>query len=516
MIDSNHQRVYRVALGSCVTFAGNLINIFGRIDPGPSFLRFWGAERYGEWLTLFAAVGYMYMLDLGIQSYVINRLNQCYSTGRSDEYLYILHSALKVSILVCSGVIILIALILPLFPLTKWFHFTYTGHSLAVLVTLLLAIQIIAKIPSGIVTGLYRTFGEFPRGAMIGNVQVLLVFLMTGSVLISGGGFALLALVQLAPISLIVVYVFRDLRVRHPEVSLGLKDGSLKKGFSFLIPGSFFFLIHVSTLMVFSGSTIIVATLLGPAVVVVFSTLRTLANVTRQIPQAVNIALWPELTSLEACKEYETLKKMHFFIVKTGFFISFCLAVIIHFAGQDIVALWTRGRIIYDPRLMNIFLCYIVFQVIWLLSGTFQAAFNRPGLVGACTFASMVVGLILAYFLTRRYGAAGTVGGLFIAEGLICGVALPVRTCKILGESVGAFFRGVIVRVLPGVAVLYLFAYWFWQIIEPLGRPWSVVLFGPGILFSGILTGYFICLNRQERDRLSSMVPSLRKKIRCR
>ncbi|MFH1039277.1 MAG: lipopolysaccharide biosynthesis protein [PVC group bacterium] len=516
MNDSNRQKIRRVALGSLVTFAGNLITIIERVILVPLFLKFWGTEPYGEWLSLAAAVSYMSMLELGVQSYVINKLNQCYSTGRSDEYIYILHSALMVSVIVCSSVIVFIALILPVFPLERWFHFIHTGHSLAVLVTFLLAIQIVVKIPCGIITGLYRTFGEFPRGAMIGNVQVLLVFLITGTVIISGGGFALLALLQLVPISLIVLYVFRDIGRRHPEVHLGFKGGSLKKGFSFLIPGSCFFLIQISTLMGFSGSTIIVATQLGPAAVVVFSTLRTLANVTKQIPQAINIALWPELTSLEAQKQYETLKKTHFFIVKIGFLISFCLAIIIHFAGKELVTLWTRGRISYDSQLMNIFLGYIVLQIIWSLSGTFQAAFNRPGLVGMCTFASMVTGLTLAYFLTRRYGTAGTVGGLFIAEGLICGVALPLRTCRILGESTGAFIRGVIVRALPGVVVLYLWAYWLWKVIKPFGTPGSVFLFGAVVLLSGMFMGYYFYLNRQERIILSPILTSLRGKLRCR
>ena len=482
----------------------------------PLFLQFWGAERYGEWLTLYATVGYMSMLDLGIQNYVINKLNQCHATGRIEEYGYVLQSALKVSVIVCAFIILLMAALLPALPLGNWFHFTHTGHSLVILVSCLLAIQIVAKVPCGIITGLYRTFGEFPRGAMIVNIQVIMVFLITGVALVSGGGFAILALLQLVPVLVVVLYVFHDVSRRHPEVRLGLKGGSMKKGFSFILPGSPFFLIRISTLTVFSGSTIIVATQLGPGVVAIFSTLRTLANMAKQIPQAINIALWPELTALEAKKQYETLKKIHFLIVKLGFSISLWLVIILHFAGREIVEIWTGGHIIYDAQLMNMFLGFIVLQIIWSLSGTFQAAFNRPGLVGICNFSSMLVGLTLAYFLTRRYGVVGTVGGLFIAEALICGIVIPLRTCRILGESPWKFFRGVIVQALPGVIIIYLCSRWFWSVINPMGAPGSIIIFGAFVSLCGIIISYYLYFNRDERNRLWPILNSLGKKLRCR
>jgi len=509
MNESNQQRAHRVALGSLISFAGNIINIFGRVFLVPLFIKCWGTERYGEWLTLFAAVGYMSMLDLGIQNYVINKLNQCYSTGRSEEYGYVLRSALKVSVVSCSLIIFLIAVILPLFPLGKWFHFTQTGHSLVVLVTCLLAAQVVARVPSGIITGLYRTFGEFPRGAMIVNIQVIMVFLITGLALVSGGGFAILALLQLFPVLVVILYVFHDVSRRHPEVRLGLKGGSMKKGFSFILPGSPFFLIRISTLTVFSGSTIIVATQLGPAVVAVFSTLRTLANVTKQIPQAINIALWPELTSLEARKQYLTLRKIQLFMVKIGFSISVSLAIFIHFCGKDIVNLWTGGRIPYDSALMNIFLLYLTLQLIWNLSGTFQTAFNRPALVSLCFIASTGLGLILAYFLTRSYGVSGTVGGLFIAELFICGIIIPARTCRILGESLLKFFREVFFRALPGVVFLYLFGHRFRQQLSLLDPIYLIIIFGTVIMTTGLALSYFLYLNRNERKRVFSLLRGL-------
>lgn len=506
MNDFNRHRVRRVALGSIVSFVGNLITIFGRVILVPLFLKYWGTERYGEWLTLYATVGYMSMLDLGIQTYVINKLNQCHSTERIDEYRSILRSALKVSLLICLVVIILIVLIVPFLSMERWFHFTYTDHSLTVLVTILLAIQIVAKVPSGIISGLYRTFGEFPRGAMIVNIQVALVFVITAVVIVSRGGFALLAVIQLVPISVGVVYVFRDISRRHPEVQLGFKGGSLKKGFSFLIPSSFFFLIRISMLTAFTGSTIIVATQLGPVAVAIFSTMRTLANITLQVPHAITRALWPELTSLEAQKQYQVLKNIHFLIVKIGFSISVAIATVIHFAGKEIVLLWTRGRIEYDYRLVNVLLLYIILQIIWQLSGSFQGAFNRPIIPGISYTCSAVMGLFLAYLLTPRYGTAGTVLGLLIAEFLFTGLILPFQTCRILGNSPLVFIREIIIRGIPLVASLYFFGLVVFRLLSYNIQLITIIGFGIIIVSFGMLCTYFVYFNRFERKIMVSML----------
>jgi len=512
MNESNQQRAHRVALGSLICFAGNIINIFGRLILVPLFLRSWGTERYGEWLTLYAAVGYMSMLDLGIQSYVINKLNQCHSTERSDEYGHILHSALLVSVIICLIIVLLFVVIVPVLPLEKWFNFIHTDHSVVVLVTLLLAIQIVTRVPCGIISGLYRTFGEFPRGAMIANVRIVLVFLATGIVVASGGGFALLALIQLLPVALVVSFIFWDISRRHPEVQLGFREGNLKKGFSFLIPSSFFFLIRISTLTVSSGSTIIVATQLGPSTVAVFSTLRTLVNLTKQIPVTICNALWPELTSLEAKKQYEILRKIHFFLVKIGFSISLCLGMIIHFSGENIVNLWTNGRIIYNPGLLNVFLVYIVFQLTWSMSGMFQAAFNRPRILGILSTCSALGGLTLAYFLTPRFGAEGTVLGLLIAEIIFIGVIIPVKTCKILGQRSATFFYEIIIKGAPLIGIMYLSGLSIDKIL--LNSHPMVSIIGVGsvvMIISGILV-YYVYLNQGERKNMVSILRGLWRK----
>jgi O-antigen/teichoic acid export membrane protein len=497
-------RPRRVLYGSLAALLGNLITIFGQIVLVPLFLQGWGSELYGEWLTLYAAAGYMSLLDFGMQMYVINRLNQSYATQKLDEYTRVLHSALLLSLSICATVVCIAGIVLPRIPLEKWFHFTMTSHSVAAGVVFLLTLQIIAKIPCALLSGLYHTVGEFPKGTMIVNFQQLGYFAATALAVLLQGGFAAVALIQLVPLVAFAAYVLWDMRRRHPEIQFGFAQADLKVGLTFLGPSLLYFLMQISTVIVFSGSTLIVAVALGPATVTVFSILRTLTNLTRQIPVSIHRALWPELTSLEAQGQYGALQTIHILVVKIGLLLTLCLAVIIDFSGRDVVALWTQGRVVYESRLTDVLLLFIVFQIIWQTSGVFQAAFNRPLIPGVCSIASAVAGLGLAWLLTGRYGAVGIVLGLFIGEFLIYGLAVPLKTCRILGQNVTTFFYEVALKGLPVVVVVYLFAFWLSRVFSDARPILAFLLLGSLVPVLGVSVGYFFWLDSRERLRLAS------------
>ena len=95
--------VRRVTGGTVGNVLGQVINVAGQFVLVPIFLTYWGSQLYGEWLTLSAAVAYLTLVDFGIQSYVINRMNQCYVRGELEACSRILHSALYLYLLVSAG-----------------------------------------------------------------------------------------------------------------------------------------------------------------------------------------------------------------------------------------------------------------------------------------------------------------------------------------------------------------------------------------------------------------------------
>jgi hypothetical protein len=99
----------------------------------PVFLSTWGSQTYGEWLALSAAIGYLTLLDLGIQTYVVNRMSQAYAQNRLSDLHRDLHSSLRVflavAILGLAGLLMFVALA----PLGAIFNLRVTGRGTAAL-----------------------------------------------------------------------------------------------------------------------------------------------------------------------------------------------------------------------------------------------------------------------------------------------------------------------------------------------------------------------------------------------
>src|SRR5437879_7448241 len=78
-----------------------------------------------------------------------------------------------------------------------------------------------------------------------------------------------------------------------------------------LRPSLLFVLGIVANVMSPQGRVIVVSVALGGGAVALFVTLRTLANVIRQVVNTLVIAVWPEITRLDVLGERAVLRSAH-------------------------------------------------------------------------------------------------------------------------------------------------------------------------------------------------------------
>ena len=481
----------------------------GQLVLVPIFLAAWGEVRYGEWLTLSAMAAQIALVDFGVQTYVVNRLNQSYAKGELGEYTRILHSALYWSLCVSAIALVVTAGAIFLLPINSWFSLELTGQSVVTTVGSLLALQVVASIPHGLITGIYRTVGEFPTGTMIYNLQRVVFFALTGAALLLGGGLIHVAAAQLLPLLLGVSYALWDLRRRHPNISIGVSQRESGLAQSFLGPSSLFFLIRGSQAASIQGTTLIVSAFFGSAAVALFVTLRTLCNLVRQISNSLITALWPELTSLEASGDFDTLRFVFHLANKVITSICLAAAIFLFAAGQDLVALWTNGEVSYQAGLMNALLVMLVLQTPWLLSSTFLMATNRHKLVSTCYILSSLLGLALGAALATRFGIPGLIIGLLSAELLVCGWSVPNAACQLVRESTRHFFLKTVAPMLPVAALVGACAVFTASTTETLVPLLRISLIATAVGIASILATYTLWLNDGERARVRGIAAGM-------
>ena len=495
--------IKRVGLGWGATLLGQLINFGGRIVSIPVFLSMWGPEKYGQWLTLYAFVGYLAIIDFGMQPYVFNRLRNCYSINRLFEYNRILHSALSLSISVALIAMLLFILVIFVTPLKNLLSLKDTGHLLSI-IFILLAGQIIFAIPIGLTRSVYSTVGEYPRGMMTDNLQQFIFYGLTIVVLLCGGGLVFIAWIQLLPLLVITLFILYDLKNRHPEIQIGINERDWSLALSFLLPSLFFSIIYLSGLIVLNGSILVVNAIFGAAAVVVFATIRTMCNLIQQFIGIVKTPLWPEITAFDAEKDYAKLRMSHKLLVKLSFAVCGSIVVFLHFFGKDIINIWMGGRIIFDQRLLDLFLVYLTSQIIWSSSSLLLLATNHHRKLSIYQIVSSIIGLAFAIILATHIGLNGIVLGLCIADISICLWFVPRESCNLIGENLKSFWTDCVLRGIPILLFGFLLAWWAREMIENNIVSIAMALFG--ISISVIVMGYYFWLNSSERMNISSIL----------
>jgi O-antigen/teichoic acid export membrane protein len=400
----------------------------------PLYLHVWSTVAYGEWLVMSAAVSYLSSLDMGMQTYVVNRLTQAYAVGNIEEYQSYQHTALAFYVAlggIGSGLVIGLAY---LAPINRWLNITATDSATVSLVISLLGVQLLWSLLYGMCLAIYRTTGDLATSQWMVNIQRILTLGLIVGVLLLRPSMPLVALAQLAPFVLVTLFVLWDTRSRFPALTPGLHKTRFSLLPKIIQPSLFFGLIILAMAIGLQGSTLLVAKLLGATAVAIFVTTRTLTNVVKQVVSLLNVAMWPDLTRLEALADQERLRLAFHLMVTLNTAGCVAVSACLWFEGTDLINFWTRGALSPDPALLRLMLVYLVLQSPWLSASIFFLATNRHRNLSFSYLFANVAGLILAVLLIPRVGILGVPIGFILAELVACYHFVVRDACRLVNE----------------------------------------------------------------------------------
>jgi O-antigen/teichoic acid export membrane protein len=429
----------RILPAANAILVGHMIPRLGSIILVPLFLRNWSATLYGEYLALFAAVSYLTSLDVGMQQASVNRLTQAYARNDLNQYRTVQHTAMAFYVILASSVTLLVLVLSWLLPLSRWIGLKVTNPSTARIVIILLAAYVMWSLPMRLITATYQSTGNLARTQWIGNLQQILVVILSAVVLIIGKGMLSIAFLQVITVGFIASFVLLDLRHRCPTLFPGIAGAKFSALKDLAHPSLLFALLLVGNLIAFQGSTLIVSAVMGGLAVAVLCISKAMIDLIRQVLYSITLALCPDLARMEALGEWEGLRKVHRLAVATTAVITLALAASVWYEGPQIITVWTRGRIEPDVVLLRLFLVLLVFQTPWAASSTIGTATNRHNAqaIGYFFAAALSVGLIAA--LIRPLGTWAVPVGLALGEAMCCYHFVIKATCRIIGESYPAF-----------------------------------------------------------------------------
>jgi O-antigen/teichoic acid export membrane protein len=499
----------RVVRSVAALACGKVVLSLGSLLLVPLYLSQWSATRYGEWLSVFAAVAYLATLDLGMNMGAINRLTQAHAVAHAEDYRSVQRAGLAFYVAMAGAGTLALTVIVLTAPLGRWLALSSLSSEEVSASAWLLGCLMLWSLPSGFIVGAYRSTGAMATSQWIGTAQHAITLGAIAVALLLGAGPVIVAALHLIVLVVLTVAVVMRLRSRHPALAPTL--GTWRRGTlpALLRSSALFVLVLAASALTLQGSVLIVSIGLSGVAVALFVTTRTLANVIRQVVNTLVIAMWPEVTRLEARGEQRALRTAHAVLVVVTSAACIAFAAALWWEGAEVVSVWTRGMLSADVPTLRLFLVLLVLQSPWLVGFGFGAASNRHGSMALACLVGSVLGLVLAVLLMPRWGTAGVVAGLVLGDALACSHFVVREACRLVGEPYGSFAR----RLWPNLVLTSLVALgaaWVAHVV--VGGPslvrWSVV---GGAASVGALGAAWVCwLTADERQLVTTRVRPVR------
>jgi O-antigen/teichoic acid export membrane protein len=443
-----------VARSLAAIVSGKVILAAGGVLLVPLFLARWSPTYYGEWLALASMTAYLSTFDFGMSMGAVNHLTHAYARGDLDDYRTSQDSGLAFYLAIAAaGTVILTFGVLTL-PLGRWAGLVEMDGADGTWTVLILGLVVLWALPSGFMTATYRTTGDLATCQWIGNVHQVGSMALVALALLLGAHVTTVAAVQAVPLVAVTGYTWWDLRRRSPSLVPGLRRARVSTLRQLLKPSGLFVLITAANVLSLQGVILIIASFLGGAAVAAYVTCRTLANIIRQFVNTAVIAVWPEITRLDAGGQVTRLRVAHSTLVIVSATFCVSVAAAVWYEGEEMILVWTRHALQADPVVLRLLLVLLVLQSPWLVSSVFTAAANRHRALAFCLMASSLLGIGLAGVLVQGWGAAGAVAGIIIADAITCSHFVIRESCRSVGQAYLPFVR----RLWPCLALTALAA----------------------------------------------------------
>jgi len=384
----------------------------------PLFLHQWDATTYGVWLMLSAVPAYLGMADVGMVNTAGNRMTM--AMGQGDVHLAnrVFQSAQVFMMVACA----LLALIfLPIVLLAPIDALSSADHRTALAA---LTLGVLMLLYSGLSDAFFRATGRYALGTTLSNVLRLCEWGCGLVGLYVWGTFSAVAWCSLAMRAVGVVGLGVTAGRRGQGLSWGVQKASLAEIKAMIRPALSFMAFPLTNALSFQGSTLLVGHLLGPAMVTVFNTYRTLARVAVQLTGVFSFALWAEFSRLFGQGGAAAVVGLYRRSNRLGIALALCLSLALYVAGPMLLKLWTHGAIAYDALLMSILLAYAASGGIQHISRVMLMSVNHHMGLAQWALGCAVFMLVLGAVLATTMGVSGVGLAMFVSETVMTVVCL--------------------------------------------------------------------------------------------
>ena len=485
-----------------------LTNVVGLLLT-PFIIKSIGNAEFGLYTLIGAFVGYISLLDLGLNTTIVRFVAKYRAEKNKKEEENFLFITMCVYGLI-SLIILLVGLTL-YFNLETIFSNSLTLDELskAKVMFLILIFNLAITLPGGAFTAICTGYEHFvfPRTVNIFR-YIIRSILVVGLMLIGGDSIGLVLLDTVMNLLVIVfngVYVFKKLKVTFKLYEF--KTPLVKEIFSYSI--WVFILVLVSQLQWKAGQ-VIIGTLTNTTLVAIYGVGIMLGSYYGAFSSAITGVFLPKATKMIV--ENVNGKELTLMMIKIGRLVFLVLMIIFSsfiLFGKQFVLLWVG-----DTYIDSWFVALIIMigYTTTLIQGFANEILKAKSLFKYKAIVYIIFlgfGTLSGAFMVKTYGIIGMVTGTTIGW-IIAQIIMNIYFSKVVHLDILLFFKKIYSKTIPSLLIIMIIGYFIENI---LGVGWVnliIKLVLHGCVY--VLIMYFFGMLESEKDILKKLTPFLKRK----
>lgn len=473
-----------------------LTNLTG-ILVTPYVIRSLGNQEYGLYTLIGAFVGYLSVLDLGLNNAIIRYVAQ-YQVQKDEKSQ---ENFLATSLIIYSAIAVLLAILggLFYFNIDYFFSKSLTIEELykAKIMLIILVFNIAFTLPGGAFTGICSGYEKFIFPRILSILKVIIRTITIIFILHYGsdsiGIVVLDTVVNLVFILVTIWYVFSKIKIK---IKLHQWDFSFVKEifkYSFWI-----FLFALVYQFQWRTGQVILGSTTNTTIVAIFGVGVMLGVYFTTFGNIINSLLLPK--AVQAVYNNVSNEVLTDQMIKVGR-ISYLLLIYVFGAflltGQDFIKLWIGE--LYLPAYW-IALSIMAVYIIPIAQGYSHAILDAKKMLRFKSLSFLlfsIIGAVLGYFLSKKYGMYGMVAGLVSAIFFLHIVMNFYYHFK-MKLNMLRFFSKTMLVFTCGFLIVLVINYFLLKSFE--GAFWKNLFFNNVIYTIVMFTIFYFLLNKEEKD----------------
>lgn len=453
-------RARHIARNVLFNWFGTIANMAVGFFLSPFILHRLGNVAYGVWVLAVSVVGYLGLLDLGMQSSVLRFVSQGHTQQNHQAASDATSAALWVRLQISAIALLLSGGLAAVFP--HVFKIPPELASDARKAILLIGATTAITLSFGVVGGIISALNRYDLQNYVGLVQTAIRVVGIVIVLRGGHGIVGIAVCEFFATlagKLLQVWIAR---VLYPELRIRLSRPStetLRKIWSY---SAYTFLVTIAVQLVYQTDNLVVGAFVSPAAVTFYAIANSLCRYATQLISSISGTFLPAASTYEAAGDSAGLLMLYKNGTRTSLVVSLPMLITLIVRGSSFIGLWMGQQYSHSSGIVLVILAVpLIFAFANHAAGSIAFGVEKHKTMARWAIGEGIGNLVLSVVLVHWYGIYGVAIGTLVPS-LIAQLAFwPHYISKLVGLSsfqvVWDVWGPLIVASIPFAAVSWAF-----------------------------------------------------------